>query len=338
MSRILVKFSSKSFSRFVSHLLGISNTLFIGSFAQQLSLSRTFARDLLLGIPPSSHTMLQDWQSRLASIQARSLHLWQEDAVRRAISALRRGSDKSVLSRNSSIVPNEPSTFLLQSLTSLLRSLHDLPLHRLYSSPSPAAALLESFSTGALEVAGEFFELLRNLEGGEETKRRLLWDVTLIGLIVGKGEQKSWEQTTTKLAQLVSSTLTLSNWRETNLTSQLSSYHLRARRHEKRSLNLQQPTSFELNRSTRLSSRRLLLFLSHHPSISNYLVHQRAFSHSAHLHQPLRENSKLYSESFNQVLVLAFCQQKARKAVDCHEDFHLTLRASVPIDYARETE
>ncbi|GAA5954522.1 hypothetical protein JCM3765_004484 [Sporobolomyces pararoseus] len=187
----------------VYHYLGISNTLFIGSFARQLSLSRTFVPDLLLGVPPASLTMLQNWQSRLADIQARSLHLWQEDAVRRAVLALRRGSDKSLLVRNSSTLPNEPSTFLLQSLNSLLHSLHDLPLHRLYSTPSPAAALLKSFSDGALQVAGEFLELLRNIEGGEETKRRLVWDVTLIGLIVGKEEQKTWEQLTKKLAQLL---------------------------------------------------------------------------------------------------------------------------------------
>lgn len=153
--------------------------------------------------------MLKTWQSRLATLQARSLRLWQEMAVRRAIETLRKGTDKSVASRDysskTSALPTGPSTYLLQSLNSLLHSLHALPLHRLHAKPSPATSLLEEFSKEALTVAGEFLELLRGMEGGEEIKRQLVWDVTLIGMIVGESEDREkWEMTTTKFQQLVS--------------------------------------------------------------------------------------------------------------------------------------
>ncbi|GAA5843593.1 hypothetical protein JCM5353_007493, partial [Sporobolomyces roseus] len=192
------------------HSTGIRNALFVGTFARHLSLSPAFTRDLLLGVPPSPPTMLKTWQTRLGALQARSLQLWQEAAVRRAIETLRTGTDKSVATRDystqGSALPTGPSTYLLQSLNSLLHSLHALPLHRLHSNPSPATSLVEAFSKEALTVAVDFLELLRGMEDGEEIKRQLVWDVTLIGTIVGETEgREKWEVTTTKFHQLLSS-------------------------------------------------------------------------------------------------------------------------------------
>ncbi|GAA5904941.1 uncharacterized protein JCM6883_004916 [Sporobolomyces salmoneus] len=172
---------------------GITNTLFIGTFARHLSLSRSFTRDLFLGVPPSAKSILENWQSRLSDLQAHSLRLWQQDAVRRAIELLRKGAE----SRTHDEVegPNEPSACLLQALNSLLNSLRRLPLHRLHSDPSPAATLLREFSNEALEVVGE-------LDGvGERRRSSLVWDSTLISLIVDGEEREKWKRTITKLSQ-----------------------------------------------------------------------------------------------------------------------------------------
>jgi len=53
-------------------------------------------------------------------------------------------------------------------------------------------------------VAVDFLELLRGMEDGQEIKRQLVWDVTLIGTIVGETEDREkWDMTTTKFHQPV---------------------------------------------------------------------------------------------------------------------------------------
>ncbi|GAA5931882.1 COG1/VPS51 family protein [Sporobolomyces koalae] len=185
-------------------LTAATRTLFVGTFARQLSLSPSFTRDLLLGTPPSSGSMLQDWQTRLSDLQARAIRTWQEEAVQTAISKLRRGADTTYLERNSGTIPTGPSTFLLECLDSLLSSLHALPLHILHSEPSPATSLERAFSTAAFEVASEFLTMHREHSGGQDAKRQFAWDVACIEMIVQE-DRTRWEQVRGKSAQLLSS-------------------------------------------------------------------------------------------------------------------------------------
>lgn len=247
--------------------------------------------------------MLKTWQSRLATLQARSLRLWQEMAVRRAIETLRKGTDKSVASRDdssqTSALPTGPSTYLLQPLNSLLHSLHALPLHRLHANPSPATSLLEAFSKEALIVAGEFLELLRGMEGGEEIKRQLVWDVTLIGMIIGESEDREkWEMTTTKFQQLVSECFFRSLLYNTDLGMRLlHSYRLPKLQLEKTSPFRRRLTSFEHNLSILPSSLLHLLYPSQLQSIPNFIVRHLACSLLVHLQQQVKESSRVSSES-----------------------------------------
>ncbi|GAA6062002.1 hypothetical protein JCM10212_006077 [Sporobolomyces blumeae] len=191
MERVLERVETKSEKP-------ISSALFIGTFARSLSLSRPFIRDLFLGVPPTSRAILDEWQAVLARLQERSIRLWQEDAVSRSSELLRRGTDKSVATRDYSAhrepVPSGPSKYLSRSISSLVDAVNSLPLHRIHSSPAPAKRVLDAYSTESLALANEFVGALASMPGGVEIKRQLVFDLDLIRTLVDRQGETEWPE------------------------------------------------------------------------------------------------------------------------------------------------
>ncbi|GAA5847508.1 hypothetical protein JCM3766R1_005334 [Sporobolomyces carnicolor] len=244
--------------------------------------------------PPTTTTtrlLLRDWHSKLDEIHRRSFVPWRQDAVSRSIALLRNGAaaagrppprqqqtrdddlfapakttTTTIIKKKSEVVVvvNEPSTFLVQALNSLVESIRTIPIHQLDDSNNndsdffddgptsttnptgapkrrrsggPARELVLEFSNRARQVAREFFdhlvaEVVGRSQGGrgdydddvdvDEMKQRLVWDTTLISLIVqgggGRGEggqdatvdniddddeKTLWEPVIASLAQLL---------------------------------------------------------------------------------------------------------------------------------------
>ncbi|GAA5820537.1 hypothetical protein JCM11491_005154 [Sporobolomyces phaffii] len=177
----------------------ISKLVFVGTFARHLARSRTFTRDLLLGIPSSSgNEMLSTWQARLADLERRSLERWQADAVRRATSFLSTPTTTTTTTTTAAAAAarvGAPSRALVLALDSLLRSVHALPLDRLYASSEsgggPATALVAAFSSAALDVVAQLLLPPRASDEDDEDAESRAWDATLIGLIVRHASSSS---------------------------------------------------------------------------------------------------------------------------------------------------
>ncbi|BGP37947.1 hypothetical protein JCM10449v2_001874 [Rhodotorula kratochvilovae] len=210
----------------------VDGALFVGNFAFLLSSSRTFTRDLLLGsASPADASLLNEWQSRLAALQERSLAAWQEQAVTLAVrklhesmSAVAAASPSATVwawdasraeTPSSPLVPSSPSSALLSALRSLSSSLSRVGLHRTQASPSIAASLLDAFAREVRSVAGEFAAQLEKGELADEERAgevacQAAWDLALLRrLAVGGGEgdeeqARAWTEVEGRFLRLVS--------------------------------------------------------------------------------------------------------------------------------------
>ncbi|GAA5841984.1 hypothetical protein JCM11251_001436 [Rhodosporidiobolus azoricus] len=242
----------------------VDEALFVGNFAGAIVRGGGVARGVLLGEIAGEGSvergLLASFQTRLSSLQQRSLGPWRTDAVQKAIKKLEEGMNEvyagqdratswaweatrpSAANLDPSALPTSPSPSSLSALHSLSASLSLIPLYR-RADGSVARDTVAAFAVEAGKVAGQFAAVLEGnseQEMGERQKREVArqaaWDVRLLRRVVetstnhgseksaGEGVSLSWEKIEERFLSLSASVSEDSSVLSSHLATSTLSY------------------------------------------------------------------------------------------------------------------